>query len=158
VYSKTLFAGWSDMDFNSHMRNTAFLDKSADVRMMYFADHGFPVAEFARLKLGPVVMKDEVEYRKEVGLLQQIAVTLAIAGLSPDGSRFVLRNEILRPEGTLCARVTSAGGWLDLAARKLVAPPAPLLAALQSLPKTPDFAALPFVVGEQGKPPVATGR
>ena len=154
MYSKTLFAGWSDMDFYSHMRNTAFLDKSADVRMMYFAEHGFPVAEFARLKLGPVVMKDEVEYRKEVGLLQEITVTLAVAGLSPDGSRFVLRNEILRPDGTLCARVTSAGGWLDLAARKLVAPPAPLLAALQSLPRTLDFAALPPGVRERGKEPV----
>ncbi len=149
VYSKTLFAGWGDMDFNSHMKNTAFLDKSADVRMMYFAEHGFPTAEFARLKLGPVVMKDDLEYRKEVGLLQEITVTLAIAGLSADGSRFVLRNEILRPDGTLCARVTSAGGWLDLAARKLVAPPAPLLAALQSLPRTDDFAALPSVLRER---------
>ena len=149
MYSKTLFAGWGDMDFNSHMKNTAFLDKSADVRMMYFAEHGFPTAEFARLKLGPVVMKDDLEYRKEVGLLQEITVTLAIAGLSADGSRFVLRNEILRPDGTLCARVTSAGGWLDLAARKLVAPPAPLLAALQSLPRTDDFTALPSVLRER---------
>lgn len=149
MYSKTLFAGWADMDFNSHMKNTAFLDKSADVRMMYFAEHGFPMAEFARLKLGPVVMKDDVEYRKEVGLLQEITVTLAIAGLSPDGSRFVLRNEIIRLDGTLCARVTSAGGWLDQTARKLVAPPAALLAALQSLRRTDDFAALPTIVRER---------
>jgi acyl-CoA thioester hydrolase len=143
VYSKTLFAGWADMDFNSHMKNTAFLDKSADVRTMFFSENGFPAAEFARLKLGPVVMKDEVEYQREVGLLQEITVTLAIAGLSPDGSRFLLRNEICLPDGKLCAKVTSAGGWLDLAARKLVAPPAALLAALQSLPQTSDFKALP---------------
>lgn len=66
MYSKTLFAGWGDMDFNSHMKNTAFLDKSADVRMMFFAENGFPMAEFSRLKIGPVIMKDEVEYQKEV--------------------------------------------------------------------------------------------
>jgi acyl-CoA thioester hydrolase len=29
MYVKTLFAGWGDMDFNAHMRNTAYLDKSA---------------------------------------------------------------------------------------------------------------------------------
>lgn len=63
-------------------------------------------------------MKDEVEYRKEVGLLQEITVTLAIAGHSEDGSRFLIRNEIFRLAGTLCAKVTSAGGWLDLSARK----------------------------------------
>lgn len=43
MYEKTLIAGWGDMDFNSHMRNSAYLDKSADVRMMYFADRGFPM-------------------------------------------------------------------------------------------------------------------
>ena len=143
MYSKTLFASWADMDFNSHMKNTAFLDKSADVRMMFFSEHGFPMEEFSRLRLGPAIMKDEVEYRKEVGLLQPITVTLAIAGHAEDGSRYILRNEILRPDGTLCAIVTSAGGWLDLAARKLVAPPEALHSAMKSLPQTRDFAVLP---------------
>ena len=143
MYSKTLFASWADMDFNSHMRNTAFLDKSADVRMLFFAENGFPMAEFMRLRLGPVIMKDEVEYRKEVGLLQEINVTLALAGQSEDGSRYLLRNEISRLDGTLCARVTSAGGWIDLAARKLVVPPEALHSAMKSLAQTSDFAVLP---------------
>lgn len=143
MYSKTMFASWADMDFNAHMKNTAFLDKAADVRMMFFDENGFSVGEFSRLRLGPVVMKDEVEYRKEVDLLQEITVTLAIAGHSADGSRFLLRNEILRQDGTLCARVTSAGGWLDLKARKLVTPPEALHQAMKSLPKTSDFVVLP---------------
>jgi acyl-CoA thioester hydrolase len=146
MYSRTLVAGWADMDFNSHMRNTAFLDKSADVRMMFFADHGFPVAEFHRLRIGPVAMKDEVEYFREVGLLQELTVTLALAGLAPDGSRFALRNDILRPDGTLCARVTTAGGWLDLSQRRLVTPPPALLATLQLLERIGDFVELPSSV------------
>jgi len=105
--------------------------------------------EFSRLKLGPVVMKDEVEYQREVGLLQEIKVTLALAGLSKDGSRFLMRNEIYHPDGKLCARVTSAGGWLDLSVRKLVAPPEGLLAALQLLPQTSDFAPLSSSVKER---------
>jgi acyl-CoA thioester hydrolase len=142
MYAKQLFASWGDMDFNSHMKNTAFLDKSADVRMMFFAENGFPMSEFSRLRLGPVLMKDEVEYRREVGLLQEITVTLALAGLSEDGSRFQLRNEIFSLDGKLCARVTSAGGWLDLTARKLVVPPDALLQAMKLLPQTSDFAVL----------------
>jgi acyl-CoA thioester hydrolase len=148
MFSKTLFAGWGDMDFNAHMKNTAFLDKAADVRMLFFAENGFPMAEFSRLRIGPVIMKDEIEYRKEVGLLQEIVITLMTAGGSPDGSRFLLRNEICRPDGTLCARVTSAGGWLDLAARKLVTPPPTLFAAIESLPKTSDFVVLPSSVNK----------
>jgi acyl-CoA thioester hydrolase len=146
MYQKTLYAGWGDMDFNSHMRNTAFLDKSADVRMMFFAENGFPMDEFVRAGLGPVIMKDEIEYQKEVGLLQELTVTLAVAGLSEDGSRWRMRNDFLRADGKLAARVTSAGGWLDLEARRLAAPPAALLQALQSLPRTDDFTPLPTSV------------
>lgn len=28
MYKKTLVAGWGDMGYNAHMRNTAYLDKS----------------------------------------------------------------------------------------------------------------------------------
>lgn len=143
MYTKTLYAGWADMDFNSHMKNTAYLDKAADVRQMFLIENGFPVEEFLRLRIGPVVKKDEVEYFSEVGLQQQITVTYAIAGHALDGSRFVLRHEIFRPDGKLSARVTSLGGWLDLTARKLVAPPPALLAVMNLLEKTSDFVVLP---------------
>jgi acyl-CoA thioester hydrolase len=139
MFEKRLVAGWADMDFNSHMRNTAFLDKSADARMMFFSENGFSVDEFIRRKIGPVIRKDELEYFKEIRLLEEFRVTLAIAGLAEDGSRFLMRNEFWRADETLAARVTSAGGWLDLAVRKLVAPPVGLLAALRSLPHTEDF-------------------
>lgn len=143
LYTKTLYAGWSDMDFNSHMKNTAYLDKAADVRQMFLMEHGFPIDEFLRLRIGPVVMKDEVEYFKEVGLQQQIQVNYALAGHSQDGSRFLLRHEIFRADGKLAARVTSAGGWLDLAARKLIVPPPALFDAMNLLQKTSDFVVLP---------------
>ena len=143
MYTKTLYAGWADMDFNSHMKNTAYLDKTADVRQMYLIENGFPIEEFLRLRIGPVVMKDEVEYFKEVGLQQKITVNYAIAGHALDGSRFLLRHEIFRSDGKLSARVTSAGGWLDLAERKLIEPPPALLAAMNALEKTTDFAVLP---------------
>jgi acyl-CoA thioester hydrolase len=131
------------MDFNAHMRNTSFLDRSADVRMMFFAEHQFSTDEFIRLKIGPVIMKDEAEYFKEVRLLETLRATLALAGVAPDGSRFLMRNEFWRADGKLAARVTSAGGWLDLVARKLVAPPVPILDSMRVLHRTDDFADLP---------------
>lgn len=142
AFEQTLFAGWGDMDFNSHMRNTAFLDKSGDVRMMFFAAHGFPMAEFIRQKIGPVVMKDELEYRAEIRLLEPVRISLQLAGLAADGSRFLMVNEFFREDGKLAARVTSAGGWLDLGLRRLTAPPPALLAALRTLPVTAAFSEL----------------
>lgn len=152
MYAKVLYAGWADMDFNAHMKNTAYLDKAADVRQMFLIEHGFPMEEFLRLRIGPVVMKDEVEYYNEVGLQQQITVTYALAGQAPDGSRFLLRHEIFRPDGKLSARVTSAGGWLNLAERKLMAPPPALLSAMNALEKTSDFIALPSSIKKRPPP------
>jgi acyl-CoA thioester hydrolase len=139
MFEKTIIAGWGDMDFNSHMRNTSFLDKSADVRMMFFSENGFPMEEFVRRKLGPVVMKDDIEYFKEVQLLEQLRVTLTLAGLAEDGSCFIMRNEFWRKDEKLATRVTSQGGWLDLSLRKLIAPPEALLVALRFLTHTEDF-------------------
>jgi acyl-CoA thioester hydrolase len=146
MYTKQLYAGWADMDFNSHMRNTAYLDKAADVRQMFLIEHGFPTEEFSRLRIGPVVMKDEVEYFREVRLQEEITVTFALAGHAPDGSRFLLRHEIFKQDGNLSARITSAGGWLDLVERKLMAPPASLLSVTNLLEKTNDFVILPSSV------------
>jgi acyl-CoA thioester hydrolase len=146
MFEKKMMAGWGDMDFNSHMRNTAFLDKAGDVRMLFLSENGFSMGEFKRQNIGPVVMKDDIAYFKEVMLLESITVTLGLAGMSEDGSRWLLRSDIYRGDGKLAARITSAGGWLDLVARKLIVPPPALLAAWQILEKTEDFAELPSSV------------
>ena len=143
MFEKTLIAGWGDMDFNSHMRNTAFLDKSADIRMMYFEESGFPMAEFIRRRIGPIIMKDELEYYKEVGLLEPLKGTLRLAGLADDGSRFELCNEFYKADGKLAARVSSLGGWLNLDTRKLVAPPEMLLRAINAISRDEGFKILP---------------
>ena len=150
MYEKRLYAGWGDMDFNSHMRNTAFLDKAADVRMMFFAENGFPIEEFHRQRFGPVIRKDELEYFREIRLMEEMRVTLVSSGLSEDGSRFLLRNEFWRLDGELAATVTSAGGWLDQVKRKLVAPPEGLLAAMKSLDRAESFEELASVVRRDG--------
>jgi acyl-CoA thioester hydrolase len=142
-YAREFLAGWGTMDFNGHLANTAYLDLAADVRMAFFAEHGFPPAEFRRLGLGPVVRKDELEYFREVGLHETVTVTHAALALSPDGARFVLENEIWLPSGKRAATVRSTGGWLDLRARRLVAPPASLNAAMQQVPRAEEFRELP---------------
>ena len=143
MFEHCFVAGWGDMDFNAHMRNTAYLDRSADTRMLFFAAHGFPMSEFKRLALGPVVMRDEIDYRAEIGLLEAFTAKLALGGLSEDGSRFVMHNEFVRADGRLAARVRSTVGWLDLRERRLLAPPPALLDALRKISPTDDFATLP---------------
>jgi acyl-CoA thioester hydrolase len=151
-YSKEFLAGWAAMDFNGHMANTAYLDLAADVRMAFFAEHGFAPGELRRLGVGPVVRKDEVDYFREVGLHETVTVTYAVLAMSADGARFVVENEIWTANGDLAATVRSTGGWLDLRARKLVAPPPTLLAAFAQSPRAIGFVELP-----PKDPPPTTG-
>lgn len=150
MFQRTFQAGWGDMDFNAHMANTAYLNRAADVRMLFFAEHGFPMSEFRRRRLGPVIMKDEIEYHREIALLETFTVDLQLAGLAPDGSRFLLHNELCNSSGKRCARVISAGGWLDLEARRLVAAPAELLAAMHAMTRTEHFQELPSSLKSAG--------
>ena len=94
-YAKEFLAGWGTMDFNGHMANTAYLNLAADVRMAFFAEHGFPPSEFRKLALGPVVRKEELEYFREVGLYDTVTVTYAVLAMSADGARFVGRDRAL---------------------------------------------------------------
>ena len=142
-YAREFLAGWGTMDFNGHMANTAYLDLAADVRMAFFAEHGFPPGEFRRLAIGPVMKKDELEYFREIGLFDRVTVTYAVLAMSADGARFVVENELWSAAGERAATVRSTGGWLDLRARKLVAPPPALLAAFTAVPRAPGFVELP---------------
>ncbi|MGH6831029.1 MAG: thioesterase family protein, partial [Methylocella sp.] len=113
LHSHSTIAGWADMDANAHMANFAYLNKFVDSRMSFFKKNGFPVTEFAKRRIGPVVRRDELEYFREVGLHEPITVTLALGGIAPDGSRFRLVNEVLLADGKVAARIRSEGGWLD---------------------------------------------
>ena len=139
IFERPFHVAWAHLDANGHMANTAYLDIVVDLRFMYFTECGFPPDEFARLRLGPVVRRDEVDYHRELRLLQAFKVNMLLAGISHDASRFRIRNEIRRDDGELAARITTLGGWFDLAARKLVAPPEKLAEALRTLERTDDF-------------------
>lgn len=139
-------ARWGDMDFNGHMRNTAFLDVCGDVRMRFFAEHGFSMRDLEKLAVGPVILRDELEYHRELRLLDPYDLSLAVAGSSEDRSHFRMLNEFRRPDGDRCATVTSTGGWLDLRRRRFTAPPQVLHDVLGMLPKAPGFVELPSLV------------
>lgn len=142
-FSTTSYAGWGDIDLNGHMFNAAYLEKAVDCRMRFFIDHGFPAEKLLDLAVGPVVMTDELRYFREFRMMEPIVVTLENAGMADDGSRFRVRNELYKEDGTHAARVTSVVGWLDLNARKLTLPPEGLHEALLSLPRTDDYEELP---------------
>lgn len=143
VFEKTFHVGWADVDLNGHLRNTAYIDLAVDVRIFYFEANGFPVSEFNRQRFGPVMMRDEIDYRREVRLMEMIRVNLLLDGVSQDVSRFRLRQDIFRSDGSLAAKLISTGGWLSFDSRKLIVPPPQVAEMWSNLTRTEDFEELP---------------
>jgi len=142
-YTQRYRVGWGDVDGNRHMANTAFLDRAADTRVLFFADHGYPAARFASDHIGPVIVRDTLVYRKELRMLDEFTVDLESLGVSSDGTRFEICNTFRNQAGEVAAVVTSEGVWLDLDARRPRAPPPDLDRVQREAPRHPEFKEIP---------------
>jgi acyl-CoA thioester hydrolase len=130
---------WGEIDSNGHMRNVAYLDISANSRMEFFNANGYTLTEFFGAGLGPVVLKDEIEYKREVRLGEDLTVTNELAGMSEDSTRFIFRNQFIKDNGKLACKISSLVAFFDIATRKTIAPPENLMRAILSLPRSEDF-------------------
>lgn len=142
MFQKSFIAGAADFDFDERFRGAACIDRAKDVRLMFFAEHGFSVDVFRKQRLTPLLLKERLDYTRDIAVLEEIKVSLSLAGLAPDGTRYTLRCEFVRADGKVAARVSSTGGWLDANLQKLTTPPPQLITALKELPMSSDYQTL----------------
>jgi len=142
-YEKTFTVRWADCDANGHMRNTAYSEYATEVRMAYLTENGFGFEKFLETKVGPVILREEIDYLRELRMGARIAVSFTSLGLSPDGTRFKVSHELVREDGKVAARVTLLGGWMDLRTRRLAPPPVALADLLRAVPRPGAFEELP---------------
>ena len=138
-FRREFTVGWSDLDANNHMRNTAYLDAAGTARFSFFTEHGYPASRFRELHFGPIVFKDEVEYSRELMLLETFTVNFLQDGMNRDGSIFRIVNEFWNARGERAALVKTHGAWFNLEHRKIQAPPHELLEIMRNLPKTASY-------------------
>lgn len=122
---------WGDLDGNGHMANRAYLDYATEARFQFLAVNGFTPEDFRKHGIGPIVFRDRVSYFKELRFMDRFRVDFAFENHNAEGSRFRVLNRFWRDD-ELCAEVDTDGGWFDLLARKVVAPPADLATALRA--------------------------
>jgi acyl-CoA thioester hydrolase len=142
-FSRSFVVRWSDVDGNGHLRNTAFSEYANDTRIGLLGSFGFTWDRFRALGFGPVLFREEVEYRREAALGDAVTVDALSAGCAPDASRWSIRHRLWKGDGTEMAVVTVVGSWLDLEARRAVAPPQDLADAFRSMPRSEPFVEMP---------------
>lgn len=138
-YERSFEAIWADIDMNGHMRHTTYMDYATQARMSCFADHGFGLGEFSRHGCGPILTREEVRYLREIRPGQVFRIRVELSGLSDDLKHFAMRSTVLRSDGACAAVIDILGALMDMSARRLMAAPPALVAAMAGMPRSADF-------------------
>lgn len=131
---------WADLDPNGHVRHTVFMDWATQCRVAVLAAHGLTPRRFQELSCGPVLLREETDYLREVGAGDEIRVVLELVGASADWKHFIIRHRLTRRDGVHCATVLVRGAWFDLKTRKVIVPPPPIAEAFSHFPHAADYA------------------
>jgi acyl-CoA thioester hydrolase len=142
-YARTFELRWSDGDANGHIRHSVYAELGAETRIGWLAERGFPWKRLEELGVSLVLLREELSYRREIGIGERVRLDLRILGLSPDAARWKIVHDLTREDGSLAAQIVASGGWIDLGRRRLVAPPAEIAAVLLEAERAQGFEELP---------------
>ena len=140
IYTKTFHVLWADLDPNGHMRHSAYADYGAETRIGFLSEHGFSLREFTKLRLGPILFREDLKYLREIRAHEAIKVSCEATGMSPNRKHWRIRHRIYRQDGELSCTIDCQGAWLDLVQRKVIVAPPELEAVMQKMPKAEDYA------------------
>ncbi|AYF75452.1 acyl-CoA thioesterase [Nocardia yunnanensis] len=126
-----------ELDVNGHLNQAVYLQYFEHARWELLRAGGVPGEKAAAAGIGPVVLEQTIKYLRELHLGDEVTVSCEFEWTG--GKIFHMRQQIVKLDGTVSARVDVVAGMLDLKARKLVADPG---AALRALAGSPDLLGL----------------
>ncbi|UII33019.1 thioesterase family protein [Fulvivirga ulvae] len=135
-YTTQFEVKWSDVDPNMHMRHTVYLDYADQTRIRFFNDNGVPFNRLQQLGIGPIIFGTQSDFRREVILAEKVTFDCHLIELSPDGRKWVIKHYVYKEDGAVAAELIYRGAWLDLKARKVVAPPEEIAAVMSKMERT----------------------
>ncbi len=120
LFEKVIEVRWADCDANRHMRHTAYSDFCAHTRVCFLSDIGLGEAWTKEHNLGPVLFKEETEYKREVHMGELLTVTLEAGEPTGFTKSIQMVQHIYKEDGELAAAHRCVVAWMDLSLRKIV--------------------------------------
>ena len=138
VFTMPIGLRWADLDPNGHVRHSVYYDWGAMARIAFLDSKGVGLDWMVKNGVGPVLFREEARFTREIRLGDEMRIDVRLSAASADGRKWQMRHRILK--GTdLAATIEVDGAWLDLRARKIVAPPADMMRAFDGFARTEDF-------------------
>ena len=130
---------WADLDPIGQMRASVYMDLAIDAQFKHIDRVGYSTLELSEIGYAPVVLRQESRYYNPVRFGDSVTDTVLLAGLSADGSRWIVRHDFVRSDGEKTAMLKVEGTWIDLETRDATVPPKDLIAAFDQLPRHPNI-------------------
>lgn len=137
-YIKTFELRWADIDANQHVMHSKYYELGAHTRMSFIIEHGITLELMHTLKVGPILFREECVFRKEILAGEVVAVNVLLTKSRRDGSRWSVKHEIKKADGSVAAVMHADLAWMDILARKLTVP-AEAKKLVEAFPKAHDF-------------------
>lgn len=134
---------WSQIDGNMHMRHSAYADVTAQARMVLLENIGLDAKTLQKLKIGPILMREDLKYMREVGLNERISVISYLTKANGDASKYSFRHEIIRSDQKKAAVVDVEGRWINTELRKLTKLPDVFIEKVLKFKRSEDFEIIP---------------
>lgn len=137
-YKKSVEVRWSDLDPNFHMLHSKYYDLGAYIRMCFFVENGITQSELQAHRIGPILLREECTFRKEVKFGDSVEIDLHITKARRNLIRWSIDHHITR-NGELAAVIKVDGSWINLDRRKIATPPERFVAVFERMPRSADF-------------------
>ncbi len=112
-YRKSFQSNWADLDPNGHMRHTAYNDYAAQLRLLFFEEHGFSFLKLSEMGIGPILFREETRFFREVRMGEKISVDVQLLKARKDASKWSFRQNIYKDKNEISASIEVDGaGWI----------------------------------------------
>ncbi len=139
MFLNKLKVRWNDLDANGHLANASYIALMSATRVEYAESLGFTFVDFKKMMVGPVALREEVHYFREVFLGDPIYISQELVGATKDHIFYKIRHNFYDSEGKNFARGEMLGAWIDLKTRKLTQLPDEVAAKFFEKNRTQDF-------------------
>ncbi len=108
------------LDSYGHVNNATYLALYEEARWELITGRGYTYQKVHETGLGPVILEVNLKFQKELTLRETIKISFEL--VSYEGKIFKLKQQMIKPDGSIASEATFTGGFFDLKARKLILP------------------------------------
>ena len=130
---------WADIDANNHLRHSVYYDFGAFCRMKLFTEIGITLSRLNELNIGPVILREEAVFRREIIFEDAISITTELLKATADYSRWTFRHILMKSDGSVATTMTIDGAWIDTKKRKMTIPPFELQETFHKIPRAANY-------------------